>query len=322
MARAPFGAPWARRPQRVGCSVRRIGIEWRPRSPYRAEISTPTCIRRNVPARREGPEPIVNSCRSHPRIACRSPEDVVQTHGPLVRRIALHLWNRLPSSVQLDDLLQAGMIGLLEAAEHYDRSQGASFETFAGIRIRGAMIDELRRYDWTPRSVHRKAREIAEAIRSIEAGTGRDARDSEVAARLHLSLEDYHQVLQDALACRVLSIEELLESGDSAWQKCAYANTEPMDGLARDRFARAVADAIASLPDRERLIISLYYEDERNLKEIGSSLGITESRVCQIQGQALLRLRARLTDWLEERSEPRRRESRRTSPDIENHPRS
>lgn len=205
--------------------------------------------------------------------------------------------------------MQAGMVGLLEAARHYEPEQGASFETFAGIRVRGAMIDELRRYDWTPRSVHRKAREIAEAIRVIESKTARDARDSEVAAHLNLSMEEYHQVLQDSLACRVLSIEELLESGDSAWERCLYGTVEPVEGLTRDRFVGALADAIASLPDRERLIISLYYEEERNLKEIGAALGITESRVCQVQGQALLRLRARLADWLDERSGPGRRDT-------------
>lgn len=233
--------------------------------------------------------------------SARADADVlVRSHGLLVKRIAQQLLNRLPASVQLDDLMQAGMIGLLEASRHYDSTQGASFETFAGIRIRGAMIDELRRYDWTPRSVHRKAREIAEGIRSIEANTGRDARDSEVAAYLKLSMEEYHHVLQDTLACRVLSIEELLESGDSAWERCVMGSTEPMEGLTRDRFVGALADAIASLPDRERLIISLYYEEELNLKEIGAVLGITESRVCQVQGQALLRLRARLADWLDE----------------------
>ena len=229
---------------------------------------------------------------------------LVQTHGPLVKRIALHLFSRLPASVQLDDLMQAGMIGLLEAAQHYDDTQGASFETFAGIRIRGAMIDELRRYDWTPRSVYRKAREVAEAIRIIEANTGRDARDAEVAAHLNLSIDEYHEVLRDSLACRVLSIEELLESGDSAWQRCITGTTEPLEGLARDGFLGALADAIASLPDRERLTITLYYEEEKNLREIGAVLGVSESRVCQVQGQALLRLRARLADWLDMRPGP------------------
>ncbi len=226
-------------------------------------------------------------------------EGVVEQYTPLVRRIAHHLKGRLPASVQLDDLIQSGMIGLLEAARHYDASQGASFETYAGIRIRGAMLDEVRRYDWTPRSVHRKAREVSEAMYRIERRTGRDARDTEVAAELGVSLEEYHRILQDAVGCRLFSIEELSEHGDGVLE--AYDGGEgdtPGDQLTRERFKEALADAIASLPERERLVISLYYEEEMNLKEIGQVLGVSESRVCQINSQAMLRLRARMRDWL------------------------
>ena len=226
-------------------------------------------------------------------------DGLVVEHAPLVKRIAYHLISRLPSCVQVDDLIQAGMLGLLEAVRHYDASQGASFETYAGIRVRGAMLDELRRYDWTPRSVHRKAREVAEAIREIEAQTGRDARDAEVAEHLKMPLSDYHQVLQDALCCRVFSIEELMEAGDSVLEACADNRIAPIDRLTRSGFARALADAISGLPERERLVVSLYYEEEMNLREIGVVLGVSESRVCQIQSQAMLRLRARMHDWLD-----------------------
>ena len=126
-----------------------------------------------------------------------SNDDLVTQHAPLVKRIAYHLMSRLPPSVQADDLIQAGMIGLLEASRNYDAKQGASFETYAGIRIRGAMLDEIRKNDWAPRSVHRKARKVAEAVRKIENEKGRDARDNEVAEALEMSLEEYHQVLQD-----------------------------------------------------------------------------------------------------------------------------
>ncbi|MGZ8216654.1 RNA polymerase sigma factor FliA [Methylomagnum sp.] len=224
---------------------------------------------------------------------------LVSQNAPLVKRIAYHLMSRLPPSVQVEDLIQAGMIGLLEAARQFDAGQGASFETYAGIRIRGAMLDELRRYDWTPRSVHRKAREAAEAIRVIEARTGRDARDSEVAEYLGLSMAEYHQILRDSLGCRVFSIEDLLESGDSALEGCADLSLQPAEGLARASFARALVDAIASLPERERLVINLYYEEELNLKQIGERLGVSESRICQIQSQAILRLRARMHGWLD-----------------------
>lgn len=240
-------------------------------------------------------------------------EYLVSQNVSLVKRIAYHLMSRLPPSVQVEDLIQAGMIGLLEAARQFDAAQGASFETYAGIRIRGAMLDELRRYDWTPRSVHRKAREVADAIRIIEARTGRDARDSEVAEYLGLSMTDYHQILRDTVSCRVFSIEELLESGDSVLEGCADPSLQPVEGLARAGFARALADAIASLPERERLVIQLYYDEELNLRQIGEDLGVSESRVCQIQSQAILRLRARMHGWLDgdRRPVPKKRTGRR-----------
>ncbi|BCX89209.1 RNA polymerase sigma factor for flagellar operon FliA [Methylomarinovum tepidoasis] len=226
-------------------------------------------------------------------------DTVVSRYTPLVQRIAHHLKGRLPASVQIDDLIQAGMIGLLEASRQYDASQGASFETYAGIRIRGAMLDEVRRYDWTPRSVHRKAREISEAMYRIERRTGRDARDTEVAEELGISLDEYHKILRDAVGCRLFSIEELSEAGDAFLEDHSHGDAElPVEQLSRERFKAALADAIASLPERERLSISLYYEEEMNLKEIGQVLGVSESRVCQINSQALLRLRARMRDWI------------------------
>jgi RNA polymerase sigma factor for flagellar operon FliA len=238
-------------------------------------------------------------------------EDLVAQHASLVKRIAFHLLGRLPSSVQVEDLIQAGMVGLLEASRQFQLEQGASFETYAGIRIRGAMLDELRRYDWTPRSVHRKAREVADAIRAIEAQTGRDARDAEVAQAMGLSMDEYHMILRDSQCCRVFSIEELLESGDSVLEGCADPGAQPIDHLTRAGFAHALAEAIAGLPEREQLVISLYYEKELNLKEIGEVLGVSESRVCQIQSQAMLRLRARMHDWLDpEFSQGRRRSAR------------
>ncbi|MBN2699896.1 MAG: RNA polymerase sigma factor FliA [Methylothermaceae bacterium] len=223
---------------------------------------------------------------------------VVRQYAPLVQRIAHHLKGRLPANVQLDDLVQAGMVGLLEAVRQYDSNQGASFETYAGIRVRGAMLDELRRYDWTPRSVHRKAREISEAMYRIERRVGRDARDTEVAAELGMTQEEYHRALQDAAGCRLFSVEELAEQGDAFWEGHDDGKTGPVDLLSREWFKEALTDAIAGLPERERLVISLYYEEEMNLREIGEVLGVSESRICQINSQAMLRLRARMRDWL------------------------
>jgi RNA polymerase sigma factor for flagellar operon FliA len=249
----------------------------------------------------------VNNVATYAQVQHSSYDDLVSRHAPLVKRIAYHLMNRLPPNVQAEDLIQAGMIGLIEASRNYDPSQGASFETYAGIRIRGAMLDEIRRSDWTPRSVHRKARMVADAMREIENETGRDARDVEVAEALGMPLEDYHQILQDASGSRVFSYEELSEVGEvvpssgatGAHDRSANSLFEgPSEGLEREHFKAALAQAIASLPERERLVIALYYDEELNLREIGQVLGVSESRVCQIHSQAALRLRARLTDWL------------------------
>jgi len=225
-------------------------------------------------------------------------DDLVSKHAALVKRIAYHLMSRLPPSVQADDLIQAGMIGLLEASRNYDASQGASFETYAGIRIRGAMLDEIRRTDWTPRSVHRKARQVAEAVREIENKEGRDARDVEVAEKLGIELHEYHRILQDATGCRVFSIDDAGVNGDEPQQAAsAMPRNEPLDSLHKLDFKSALAQAIAGLPERESLVMAMYYDEELNLREIGEVLGVSESRVCQIHGQALIRLRARMTEW-------------------------
>jgi RNA polymerase sigma factor for flagellar operon FliA len=227
-------------------------------------------------------------------------DDLVTRHAGLVKRIAYHLMSRLPPNVQADDLIQAGMLGLLEASRNYDPTQGASFETYAGIRIRGSMIDEIRRSDWTPRSVHRKARMVSDAMREIENAEGRDARDVEVAEALNLSLKEYHQILKDSTGSRVFSLDELTAVGEINITPATGKNTYegPFEGLQKDAFKNALAEAIAGLPERERLVISMYYDDELNLREIGQVLGVSESRVCQIHSQATLRLRSRLSEWL------------------------
>jgi RNA polymerase sigma factor for flagellar operon FliA len=212
----------------------------------------------------------------------------------LVKRIAYHLLHRLPASVQVDDLIQAGTIGLIEASKHYDVSLGASFETYAGIRIRGAMLDEVRQGDWAPRSVHRKMRQVSEAIREIEHTTGRDAKDADVAQKLGISLNDYHDIMRDSASARIFSLDA--EDEDHPLQ-IGSNEAEPSSILHEEGFDRALAKCIGELPEREQLVMSLYYNDELNLKEIGQVLEISESRVCQIHGQALARIRARLAEW-------------------------
>lgn len=224
-------------------------------------------------------------------------EDVVTRHASLVKRIAHHLLMRMPSSVQLDDLMQSGMIGLLEAASKYDVSKGASFETYAGIRIRGAMLDEIRKGDWAPRSVHRKSRQVAEAVKAVESRTGSDARDVDVAEELGIDMDSYYSILQDASGSRLFSFEDLGSGDDSALDRVAGKTAGPGEGLEKEVFQQHLGEAIEGLPEREKLVLSLYYDRELNLKEIGAVLGVSESRVSQIHSQAALRLRARLQEW-------------------------
>ena len=243
-----------------------------------------------------------------------STDELVRRHAPLVRRIAYHLMGRLPPSVDVDDLVQAGMIGLLEAARHYATDRSASFETYAGIRIRGAMLDELRRTDWTPRSVHRKAREVAEVVRQIEHETGADAEDAEVIRRLGINAMEYHQILADAASARLLSLAAPDDAeGGASLDVLDPDGLEPYERAEQEGMRSALVEAIGGLPEREQLVMSLYYEQELNLKEIGAVLGVTESRVCQIHGQALIRLRARLTGWREREADgaPRRKAQRK-----------
>jgi RNA polymerase sigma factor for flagellar operon FliA len=215
-----------------------------------------------------------------------------------VKRIAFHLVSRMPPSVEVDDLIQAGMIGLLDAARQYTAQKGASFETYAGIRIRGAMLDEVRRADWTPRSVHRGVREMAEAVRRVENETGTEAKPADVARVLGVSLDEYHRLARDATACRLFSFEQMNpDDEDNPVDVVPDRGPGPADELELDGFRDALAAAIDGLPERERMVLSLYYDQELNLREIGEVLEVTESRVCQIHGQALVRLRARMKDW-------------------------
>lgn len=224
-------------------------------------------------------------------------EELVRMHTPLVRRIAYHLMARLPPSVDVQDLIQSGMIGLLEAAKNFAPGRAASFETFAGIRIRGAMLDELRKSDWTPRSVHRKVRELAEATRQVEYESGGDADSSDVMRRMGIDSNEYNQILADAATSRVLSLSGSENDDGASIDVADTGGRGPSEGLEQDGLREALAEAIEQLPEREKLVMSLYYDEELNLKEIGAVLGVSESRVCQIHGQAVVRLRARMHGW-------------------------
>ena len=224
--------------------------------------------------------------------AGHSPDALVQEYAPLVKRIANHLRGRLPDGVDQDDLVQVGLIALLDAARQYSPAKGASFETYAGIRVRGAMLDEVRNTDWTPRSVYRRQRELTAAIQAVENRTGKPADAREIAAELGVQLEEYFRIVTAAAAHRLFSLDQESDDGELPVYQVEDPDNEPSIELESDEFRAALAEAISALPEREALVMSLYYEEELNLKEIGEVLGVTESRVCQIHGQALARVRA------------------------------
>ncbi len=221
-----------------------------------------------------------------------SSDELIREHAGLIKRIAQHLAARLPSTVEIDDLIQAGAVGLLESARRFDPSHGASFSTYATIRIRGAMLDQLRSYDWSPRSTRRKIREMSKAIQEIEMRTGSAAQPSEVASAMDMDPSEYGKLLQDSASFSLYSLDDLLERrGDSVFGSTA---ADPLDNLERRTARDELKAVIESLPEREQLVLSLYYDQECNLREIGEILNVSESRVCQIHGQTLARIRARL----------------------------
>jgi RNA polymerase sigma factor for flagellar operon FliA len=232
---------------------------------------------------------------ARPEVSAQELERLVHAHAPLVKRIAYHLLARLPASVQVDDLIQAGMIGLMEAARRFDDSQGASFETYAGIRIRGTMLDELRRAGWLPRAALRKLRQLTEATRAAERELGGEAPAEAIARQLGMDMDSYHTLAREASEFGVVRFADLGQEDGEPWENgIADSGPGPAAQVEEADLRARIADAVDLLPEREKLVMSLYYEQELNLREIGEVLGVSESRVCQIHGQALIRLRARL----------------------------
>jgi RNA polymerase sigma factor for flagellar operon FliA len=218
---------------------------------------------------------------------------LIREYLPIVRRQALALQVRLPSSIELNDLIQAGVVGLLDCVDRFDANMGASFATFASQRIRGAMIDELRSRDWLPRSARRNARAMETCMRRLEQELGHPPSEREIASALAMSLEEYQQLLNDINSGHLLPLEELMEAG----QEVEPADSAmPFDLVSHDQTRSRLIAAIDTLPERERKVLGLYYQEELNLKEIGAVLGVTESRVCQIHSQAVARLRVKLRD--------------------------
>jgi len=226
----------------------------------------------------------------------QSDEDILIQHAPLVKKIALHLLAKLPDSVQLDDLTQAGLIGLLSASKSFDPTKGAKFETWAGTRIRGAMLDEVRGSDWTPRSTAKQLREVAAAILELQAKNQRPPTDREIAAQLDITLEKYHQISHEMSSAKLLSSEEISEFDGSDFGEVRSSELQPEEIAHEHDLNDILVQAIDELPEKEKLVMSLYYDEEMNLKEIGAVLEVSESRISQIHGQAVTRLRAKIDE--------------------------
>ncbi len=223
-------------------------------------------------------------------------EQLVRHFAPMVKRIACHLMARLPASVQLDDLVQNGMLGLLDAIGRFEAGVGAQFEVYAAQRVRGAMLDGLRENDWLPRSLRRGCRLIESAIAQLEQEHGRAPTERELADSLGMTLADYQKMLQDARGHQLVYLEDLVaDDGEDFLERHRVEDdADPAKLFEGEHVRKALAQAVAGLPEREKLMMALYYEQDLNLREIGEVMGVTESRVCQLHSQAVMRLRVRL----------------------------
>ena len=224
-------------------------------------------------------------------------DQLAKHYAPLVKRIAYHLMAKLPASVQVDDIIQNGMLGLLDAMSRYEEGLGAQFETYAVQRIRGAMLDGLRENDWLPRSLRRDMRRIESAIHTLEQQKGRQPTEGELAESLGMPLGEYQKMLQEARGYQLVYFEDFTDGDDDDYLDRHSVGTEDLDPLERllDKNMRDVlVKAIGDLPEREKTVMGLYYEEDLNLREIGEILGVSESRVCQLHSQAIARLRSRI----------------------------
>jgi RNA polymerase sigma factor for flagellar operon FliA len=233
-------------------------------------------------------------------------EQIVLEHTPLIRYIVNRIAVRLPSHIDLDDLHNTGVIGLMDAIEKYDPDKNCKFKTYAEFRIKGAILDQLRSLDWVPRSVRQKSRRLERAYGEVEQRLGRSASEDEVADSLGLQIDKFHELLNQVRGISLVNLEEIRGNGGDGDRPGTFAdviedvNSEnPFASLKLTETKQVIADTIASLPEKERLVISLYYYEDLNMKEIGNILGITESRVCQIHTKSVLRLRGKLKGMAE-----------------------
>ena len=226
--------------------------------------------------------------------------DLIRQYSPLVRRLAHQMIAKLPANVEVDDLIQVGLIGLSDALSRFDAEQGVQFETFATQRIRGAMLDELRGGDWMSRGTRKQQREIETALHRLEQTLGRPPIESEIAEHMGLPLAEYQELLGKVRGTQLIYLEDMSggEDGDDYLDRhVADHGANPMARLSDGRMREALVGAIKNLPEREQFVMGMYYEHDMNLKEIAAVLKVTESRVCQLHSQAIARLRVKLRDW-------------------------
>lgn len=224
---------------------------------------------------------------------------MLQQYSPLVRRLAHQMIAKLPANVEIDDLIQVGMIGLNDALSRFDTAQGVQFETFATQRIRGAMLDELRGADWMSRGTRKQQRSIEAAVHRLEQKLGRAPQESEIAKEMGISLADYQELLGKVRGTQLVYLEDMSgDDGDDDYLDRHVADRDdPLSMLSDYRLREALVEAIKTLPEREQYVMSMYYEHDMNLKEIAAVLGVTESRVCQLHSQSIARLRVKLREW-------------------------
>ncbi len=225
---------------------------------------------------------------------------MLKQYSPLVRRLAHQMIAKLPANVELDDLIQVGMIGLTDALSRYDAAQGVQFETFATQRIRGAMLDELRGNDYLSRGTRKHQREIEGALHRLQQRLGRSPAESEIAKEMGLSLADYQELLGKVRGTQLVYLEDMSgDEGDADFldRHVADEEADPLAQLRDQRMRQALVDGIKTLPEREQYVMSMYYEHDMNLKEIAAVLKVTESRVCQLHSQSIARLRVKLREW-------------------------
>jgi RNA polymerase sigma factor for flagellar operon FliA len=223
-------------------------------------------------------------------------DQFVTEFTPLVKRIAYHMMSKLPASVQVDDLIQAGMIGLLDAIDRYEGSYGRQFESYAAQRIRGSILDELREADWLPRSLRKKMRQVEDAVRKLEQKTGGVPSEQDLADELNMSINEYQEVLQGARGAQLIYYEDFQKEDEDSFldRLCVDSGADPLDILLDENLRTLLVKAIENLPPREKMVMGMHYEQEMNLREIGEVIGVSESRVCQLHTQAVARLRSRM----------------------------